>query len=50
VALGGRRYTDIISKIFNKEGTRVIKPTEGLGLGVSMAKLKNAIASGKPFQ
>jgi hypothetical protein len=50
VALGGRRYTDIISRIFSQEGIKVIKPTEGLGLGKSMAKLKNAIVSGKPFQ
>lgn len=50
VALGGRRYTDIVSKIFSREGTKVIKPAEGLGIGKSMARLKNAILAGQPFQ
>ena len=50
VALGGRIYTDIVSKIFSRNGMRVIKPTEGLSIGESMAKLKNAVSSGKPFQ
>lgn len=48
VALGGKRYTDLIDELFSQEGTKVIKPTKGLGK--SMAKVKKAVTSGKPFQ
>ena len=49
VALGGKKYTNIIDKIFSQGGTKIVKPVEGLNLFESMAKLKKAVRSGIPL-
>jgi hypothetical protein len=48
-ALGGKTYTDIVSKVFTEIGLPVLTPSKGLPLGISMRKVKNAIIDNTPF-
>lgn len=49
VALGGKTYADIVSRVFRDMGKRVSTPVAGLSIGKAMGKVKGAVRRGEPF-
>lgn len=49
VAFGGKDYTGKVERIFKNSKAIIVKPEEGLPLGLALGKVKEATLSGVPF-